>query len=243
MNTSALRSVITFGATLALATGLAACSGEEETPEAPAAAGESADAADPAAGTGDESGEADAGGDQGEENTPDWAKPLTTPGEQIGTVEVGDLTVDVYQVGVAPASQDGRLLNPDTDEPLITEGDDLVFVNYVITNNGDPVELGMDLVKVTAVYDDWEWLQEMDSIEDDALMEQMDLVWTALDMSKLVNPPVFVLGSGESYSFGDNFTYQPDSQLTFTASYVPVDDQGEPLEDEKVEGTGTGTLD
>lgn len=129
------------------------------------------------------------------------------------------MTVDVYQVGVAPTSQDGGFLHPDTEEPLIKAGDDLVFVNYVVTNNGAPIDLGMELVHVGAAYDDWEWLQEMWGIEDDALMEDMGIQWTAPDLAKIVDRPVFVLGTAESYSFGTNFKYQQDSPMTLTVRH------------------------
>ena len=43
-------------------------------------------------------------------------------------------------------------------------------------------------------------------------------------------------------SVGDNFHHQPNSPITFSARYTPVDDQGDMLHDERVEAEGSATI-
>ena len=174
------------------------------------------------------------------EGTPSWAAEPTDGGELISTIEAGDVTVEVYQMGTAPAPKDGNWVDPDTNEPLIAEGDDLVFLNYVVTNNGDPIDLGSSLVDVSARYDDWEYMPGMGGITDSALAEEMGIVTSPID--EIADPTVYTLGTGESYSFGENFHYQADSPITFDVTITPVDENGDLIHDDKIEAEGTGTV-
>jgi hypothetical protein len=173
-------------------------------------------------------------------DTPAWAEEPTDGGDLISTVEVGDITVEVYQKGTAPAPKDGNWVDPETDEPIISEGDDLVFLNYVVTNNGDPIDLGSSLVSVSARYDDWKYAQGMGGITDSSLSEEMGIITSPV--AETADPTVYTLGTGQSYSFGENFHYQPDSPITFDVTVTPVDENGDLIHDEKIEGEGTGTV-
>lgn len=210
--------------------GLSACGGSSDAPaddattSAPAPEETTADA--PAA-----------SGDQ-----PDWAKPATEGGTKISTIKAGDITVDVYQIGTAKATKTGQFVDPDTNKPIIAEGDDIVFVNYVVTNNGDPIDLGSSFVSVQARYDDWKFLQGMDSVVDSALFEEQKVNSDVLAQGAFKDPSVYTLGTGETYSFGENFLYQKDSPIGFEVTATPVDAEGKLLHDDKLEGKGTGTI-
>lgn len=171
-----------------------------------------------------------------------WAAPVTTPGEKITTIEVGDITVDVHQVGTTKATKSGSWADPKTNEPIISPGDDIVFVNYVVTNNGAPVDLGSLLVSVDARYEDWPYMQGMDSVTDLDLFEQQDVNDHAIDGDGYQESNIYTLGSGEQFSFGENFPYQANSPIGFKAKFIPVDSQGELLHDDKVEAEGSGTI-
>lgn len=171
-----------------------------------------------------------------------WAAPVTTPGEKITTIEVGDITVDVHQVGTTKATKSGSWADPKTNEPIISPGDDIVFVNYVVTNNGAPVDLGSLLVSVDARYEDWPYMQGMDSVTDLDLFEQQDVNDHAIDAKGYQESNIYTLGSGEQFSFGENFPYQANSPIGFKAKFIPVDSQGELLHDDKVEAEGSGTI-
>ncbi len=203
---------------------------EETTTEESAPAEDAEETDDAAEGTGSDG------------ELPDWANPVATPGEQISTFTVGDVRVDVYQVGVTQASKDGLFVDPDTNQPLIAAGDDIVFINYVITNEGDPIDLGSSLVSIDERYDDWPYMQGMDTIVDDALYEAQGVHDDAMHNQAYREPSVYPFATGQSYSYATNFRYQPGSPITFDAVITPVDAEGELLHDERIEGEGTGTI-
>lgn len=219
--------------------GLSACSDDSEEPKAAETSAASEEESEAPEEEAEESGEAEpiAGGDQ-----PDWAEPATTGGELISTIEAGDITVEVFQVGTATATEDGSFADPETNKPLLAKGDEIVFVNYVVTNNGDPVDLGSSLVSISARYDDWQWMQGMDSVTDDALFAEQGVNDDAFTPDAYREPSVYPFGSGQQYSYGENFKYQADSPITFDVSVTPVDAEGELLHDDRIEGSGTGTI-
>ncbi|WP_435738155.1 hypothetical protein V5D56_06050 [Cellulosimicrobium sp. PMB13] len=232
---------LTVGA--ALAVGLTACtinvggatpesSAPEETTAAEQPAEEDAEEIDTGA---EETGASDGA-------LPDWANPVTTPGEQISTYTIGDVRVDVYQVGVTQATRDGLFADPDTHEPIIAEGDDIVFINYVITNEGEPIDLGSSLVSIDERYVDWAYLGGMDTIVDDDLFAAQDVNDGGLAPDAYREPTVFPFGTGQSYSYGTNFLYQPGTDITFRTVITPVDAQGNLLHDERLDAEGTGTI-
>jgi hypothetical protein len=219
--------------------GLSACGGSEgsgsdapatKTKSAPEAEATTAEPTDDAAAP-------SASGDQ-----PKWAQPATEGGEKISSFKVGDVTVDVFQMGTTKATKTGQFVDPDTNKPVIAEGADIVFVNYVITNTGDPIDLGSSLVDVSARYDDWKYLQGMDSIVDDDLFKAQGVNDDSLAPGAFAEPSVYPFGTGQKYSVGANFLYQANSPITFEATIVPVDAAGELLHDKRVEGKGTGTI-
>ncbi|MQW74481.1 hypothetical protein GHK92_01185 [Nocardioides sp. dk4132] len=210
---------------------LSACSGDSE-PEAKEAESSEAPAGDAAA-------EVEATPVEGQ---PDWANPLATGGELISTFDVGDITVEVHQVGTDTAERDGTFVNSETEEPLLAKGEEIVFVNYVITNNGDPIDLGPSLVKITPRYDDWEYLIGMDSMFDADQFEELGVNIGALGPDGYREPAVYPFGAGETYSYAENFIYQENSPITFTAEAVPVDAEGESLQRKRLDGSGTATI-
>lgn len=184
----------------------------------------------------------DPGADSGDYTAAPWAHPVTEGGDLLTTVEVGDVVVEVFQVGVTQATKTGGFVDPEENEPIIDVGDDIVFVNYVVTNNGDPLDLGSLLVAVTPRYDDWPYMQGMDSITDFDLTEEMGVNRNALAPGEMPDPIIYTLGTGESFSVGDNFHHQPNSPITFSARYTPVDEEGDMLHDERVEAEGSATI-
>ncbi|ACZ20123.1 hypothetical protein Sked_01510 [Sanguibacter keddieii DSM 10542] len=178
----------------------------------------------------------------GSGDSPAWAVPTTTPGDQIATIDGDTFTVDVYQVGTAPASKTGQWVDPDSNEPLIAEGDEIVYVNYVFTNTGsEPIPLTYSLVTVTPTYADWEYLQGMDSIVDSEQFTEMDVTSFAIDPMSGEEAP-FEWAPGQTFSYGQNFKYQAGSPITFEARLSPADDAGEPLSDERTEVSVDATI-
>lgn len=209
--------------------GLAACGSDEpETTETTASS-------EPAPAESEET--AAASGDQ-----PDWATPLSTPGEKIATAELGDVTVDVYQVGIEKATETGNFADPETNKPLVAEGDDLVFVNYVVTNNGDDIDLGSSLASVDARYENWPYMQGMDGITDDELYAKLKINDGGIEPGKNNDPAIYTLAKGQSFSFGENFKYEKGEKITFEVTMTPVDSKGVLVHDDRAEAEATGTI-
>lgn len=193
-----------------------------------------------------EENETDEGDSSDEDDTtegeaPDWARGVSTPGDKIASMDLDDVTVDIYQVDVVEATDDSRLADPDTKEPLVEEGDDIVYVNYVVTNEGDAVDLGSSLVKMAAKYDDWEYSQSMEGTSDRDQFEEMDVFERGLDETQ--DPAIYTLDEGESYSFGVNFLYKEGTDITFEGTMAPVDDDGDRISDELAEDKVDATID
>lgn len=196
----------------------------------------SEDSSDDATEDSDEAGSAASG------DSPEWAVPTTTPGEKIATIEGSSFTVDIYQVGTATASKTGQFVDPETNLPLIAEGDEIVYVNYVMTNTGsEDIPLSYNLVDVSPEYADWPYLQGMDSIVDSDQFEEMDVTSSAIATGTDLEPP-FVWGAGQTFSYGENFKYQAGSPITFDAVLTPSDDAGELNHDAREEATVDATI-
>lgn len=221
----------------AVVLGLGACSGAADETE-DAASTESA-AEDQAVTETEEPAEDDAASASGQ---PSWANPVSTGGELLTTVELENgITVEMYQVGTTEATETGNFVDPDTNEPLIDVGDEIVVVNYVVTNDGDPIDLGASFVDIETRYDDWPWMQGMDGITDDEVYASMGVSDDVIATGQFSDDNVYTFGTGESYSIAENFIYQEGSPFTIDVSVTPVDENGDLVHDEKVEAEGTGS--
>lgn len=213
---------------LVIALGLTACSGEadEEEPTAAETSEVEETEEEPVA----------------VEGQPAWANPIAEGGEVFATIELGDVTVEARQMGTETATRTGNFVDPEDNEPIISEGDEIVYVQYVVTNTGDPIDLGSSLVSFDARYDDWPYLQGMDGTTDLEQYESLGLFTSGVAAGEAADPPVYTLGTGESFSVSENFLYQAGSPLTIEATMTPVDAEGNLLHDDRVEGEGSGTI-
>lgn len=232
---SAVRKVVVPLAVTAMAAfGLAACGGDDDTEaEETPTSEETPTVEEPEP---EETEDAPTG-----EGTPaPWANPITTEGELIATFEAGDFTIEAYQSGVDTANRSSMLVDPDTEEPVIQEGDEVVVLNYVVTNNGDPVNLnyGVDS-SVRLKYDSWPYLQSP-SVSDSDLFEQFGVNSNPIAPGN-TDLDAFPLGTGEQIAFGEILLYQPGEAYTLDADFTLVDDSGERTGD-SYEGEETGVL-
>ncbi|WP_029068685.1 hypothetical protein [Jonesia quinghaiensis] len=220
--------------------GTAACS-SEETPTTETSATQSAQPTDTQEPEATDDAEQAPDTDAPSTSAPEWAVPATNPGDKIATAEGEGFTVDVYQVGTATASKTGNFVDPDTNKPIIAEGDEVVYVNYVFTNTGDAdIALSYSLVEVDARYADWPYMQGMDSVTDTPQAEEMDIVSSAIAPGGGEAP--FVWSPGQSFSYGENFRYQSGSDITFAVKLTPVDAAGDLIHDERQEVTADATI-
>ena len=213
---------------------LAACQSDtpdaEQTPDPPAAAQE-----DPAPVEDPVEDPAPAPAGDGAWTEAPRANPTVAQGELIATVWVGDLEVGVYQVGTAPALRDSTFVDAETEEPIVAVGDEVVYLNYIVTNHGEPVNLSSLLVEVDPRYVDWPYLGSVPGVRDAETFEQMGILIDGTTVEGYQESGVYVLGSGETFSFGDNMLYQPGKEMTIRVEYTPADAEGELLHDASVE--------
>jgi hypothetical protein len=246
---------------LALA-GLAACSGDDSDAETTTSAAATTEAPEPTDdvtedatedasddasedanddASDDESDSADSGSSAGSGDSPEWAASSDAPGEQIATIEGESFTVDVYQVGTGAASKTGNFVNPDDNQPIIAEGDEIVYVNYVFTNTGsEDIPLSYTTVDVSARYADWPYMQGMDSVTDSAQYEEMGVVSSPVAPGSGDAP--FLWAPGQVFSYGENFKYQAGSPITFEATLVPADESGDLVHDDRQEASVDATI-
>lgn len=163
-----------------------------------------------------------------------FANPVTTPGELLSSAEGDGFKIDIYQVGTATASKTGQFANPDTNKPIIEVGAEVVYVNYVVTNTGtEDIPLSYSLVDVQARYDDWPYLQGMDSVVDSAQFAEMQVNSTGIATG--VGEAPFIWEPGTSFSYGENFLYQSGSPIEFKVGLTPADESGDLNHDAKQE--------
>jgi len=221
------RSLFPIAVATLLAAGLVACSAPtvEPQPASSPSTSEEKPATEPA----------------GDYTAAEWANPITNPGDLLTTITGKDFTVEVYQVGTAAATKTGQFADPKTSKPIIAVGDELVFVNYIVTNTGSStIPLSFSLVDVSARYADWPYLQGMDSVVDFALDDQMKINRSALATGVGESP--FEWKPGTSFSFGENFKYQANSPISFEAGLTPAKSDGDLDHDKKQEAEGTTTI-
>src|SRR5699024_6276227 len=111
--------IAALGFVVAVFFGLVACGGDDspESSDSQASEETQSEPQDEDTDSSDSSDSGDTSGEVGE--SPDWAADVTTPGEKLTTIELEDVTVDVYQVGVTQASEPGRYKDKETDELII----------------------------------------------------------------------------------------------------------------------------
>ncbi|MFF3065343.1 hypothetical protein ACFVQ3_12350 [Oerskovia sp. NPDC057915] len=171
---------------------------------------------------------------------PAWAASNAVVGTQLGTAEGDGFTVDVYQVSTAVATKTGQFAD-ESGKPILNPGDEIVFVNYVLTNTGDAdLPLSYTVVGVDARYADWPYMQGMDSIVDSALFEAAGVVDSPIAPGSGEAP--FVLAPGQSVAYGENFKYQPGSPIEFEVTLTPADASGDLNHDLRQEVTLAATI-
>lgn len=180
---------------------------------------------------------ADVLGDGADFTTPAWAKPITTPGSKLTTIELGDISIDVFQADTAKAPNAGRYFGPVTKDFDIRAGDQVVFFNFVATNHGAPVDMDYSLIRVQGLYDDATSILS-DFIEDPDFCADHHVNFGGVDGPFQDTKP-YTLGTGETYSEGWNIKYQPKKEITFKATYYPVNSAGEIRVLESVEATAS----
>jgi hypothetical protein len=170
----------------------------------------------------------------GSGNEAAWANPVTIQGDLITSLKGKNFQIDVYQAGTAAATKEGNFVTPDDNKPVIAVGAELVYVNYVFTNTStEAIPLSYLLVDVSARYDDWPYLQGMDSITDRDLDEKMGINNSAIAPNSGDAP--FSWEPGTTFAYGQNFLYEAGGKIKFSAGLTPADANGDLVHDDRTE--------
>src|SRR5699024_9987006 len=71
----------------------------------------------------------------------EWARPVSRSGEKIMTLDGNPFSVDVYLSDVIKAPADSSESGGPGGGPLVRQGDEVMLLNFVITNTGADTEL------------------------------------------------------------------------------------------------------
>lgn len=166
--------------------------------------------------------------------TPFWAHPAMNIGTELGTVELGPLSVQLNDSGRFPASRDRLYSDGST---AMTAGEPVAFLTWTVTNTSDEtVMIASLMVGVTFTIDGW-------TLAVDSASE----AWEATGLSQNVvaqrqDPPVYPLGPGESFTDSRTVPRGEGQELRARFSWTPGDEQGELVHDEKETGELTTPL-
>ena len=126
-------------------------------------------------------------------------------------------------------------------QTVASAGDEIVYLNYVMTNtSSEPIKLTDLVVDVIPRYADWPYMAGMDGIVDRAVAEQMNVNYFAVGTTGAEAP--YAWAPDETFSYSDNFEYQAGSVINFDIGLTPSDDEGELLHDEKQTLTASTTV-
>ncbi|TPW77543.1 hypothetical protein [Schumannella soli] len=162
---------------------------------------------------------------------PKWALKATASGTKLTSFDVGGARVDVYQAGTFTASNDV----PGAGKTGVNEGDELVLLNVVVTNTGEPVELDGNVAEVTATYTDHPD-QDMSGLLDDDAFTRLGVNREIVDHDKHPARP-YLLATGDVVSRGVPFKYLKGEPIELTGFLTLAD-----YDATMPEGHGTATL-
>lgn len=157
--------------------------------------------------------------------TASWAAPVATTGRRLGDVSDKRIRITVYQVATAPAPEASVMVDPSDSRPVITKGERIVVLRYVVTNvSTDPINLGIGTVAITARYPDWPWAQPLIGVRAPSLMAHNGAPTSPLTPG--TQRPPYVLGAGQSFMVGQNAPYETAEELQVSAKVDVSDDSG-----------------
>lgn len=210
----------------------------EETNEA-AEAEEADDADDEAEEEADETDE-DSEVD-GDYEIPDWGYPIEESGEKVGSIENDTVRIDVWEVERGESTKDSMMADPDTNEPIIQEGDEVLVYQYIMTNTSDEtIPLSTSLMQMSEEYAGSKFIHGATAISDSSWLDELGL--HDLGVAEMDDDGVYLLEPGQSVAHASIFEFQED-ELTIKADVTPADDDGDLDHDNAIMERETVTID
>jgi hypothetical protein len=169
-----------------------------------------------------------------------WAEPISRTGDLIGTGTFDSFTVEVYQVAIQPVEEDSMWVDPDTNENLLSEGDPVVFINYVFTNTSTTTfPLGSLAIDVSARWADWPYMQGMPGESHSAVYKDLGLTDRPYTLS--AEKP-YEFAPGESFNVAGSYIYQDSKDLEVKFGLIPLLPNGDLDHDNKISEKLTVTV-
>lgn len=185
---------------------------------------------------GSSSSDSEAGGDVEEGSAaPDsftgasWATPVEPQGEWVTSLANDDVRVDVYFIGIEAAPEESSWQGSG-DEALFGAGDDVLVLQYVLTNVSDAdIDVSNGDGRPGLNYEGNDYINVPQESRQNALLESAGVPTSTLDFEQFdpANGHVQVLGTGESVSAGAVFWHPEGEELTFSYELPKLTADGE----------------
>jgi len=177
----------------------------------------------------------------GDYQVPDWGYPIEESGEKMGTIENDTVRIDVWEVDRGKSTKDSMMADPDSNEPLIQEGDQVLIYQYIMTNTSDEtIPLSTSLMQMSEEYAGSKFIHGATAISDSSWLDELGL--HDIGVAEMDDNGIYLLEPDESVAHASIFEFQED-ELTIKADVTPVDDDGDLDHDNAIMERETVTID
>lgn len=147
----------------------------------------------------------------------DWARPISDRGEKIMTLDGNPFSVDVYLSDVVTAPADSS--DSGAGSPLVRRGDDVMLLNFVVTNTGADTELTSLRPTINARYPDLKNHASGTWSGTDDVRELLDDHGLHLTPNKDGHEGPYRFAHGESYAYGNMLRYVEGEKLALSVTF------------------------
>jgi len=133
------------------------------------------------------------------------------------------------------------MADPDSNEPLIQEGDQVLIYQYIMTNTSDEtIPLSTSLMQMSEEYAGSKFIHGATAISDSSWLDELGL--HDIGVAEMDDNGIYLLEPDESVAHASIFEFQED-ELTIKADVTPVDDDGDLDHDNAIMERETVTID
>jgi hypothetical protein len=150
----------------------------------------------------------------------EWAADIVTSDEILFHGSANGMELTIYKMAIHPASRDSMLVDPDTNVPVFTEGADMVWMNYVWTNNTGETLLYSNL-NGGLKYEDYPYMGTNPGVTDISFRQELGLSGTATRSGVDIDPAGEPWLTGTSIAVSDNIEYRP-GVTTILVNFYPT---------------------
>lgn len=149
----------------------------------------------------------------------EWARPVSRSGEKIMTLDGNPFSVDVYLSDVIKAPADSSESGGPGGGPLVRQGDEVMLLNFVITNTGADTELSSLRPNVNARYPALKNHSTGTWKTTDDVLELLDEHGLHVTPNQDGHQGPYRFAHGEEYSYGTMLRYVDGKKLALSLSF------------------------